>query len=381
MDKWELLSNVVYGAIRQGEHMKICFLAPANSIHSYRWVKYFADKGHAVHWISFYPSSFSSIDNVRYYEISTKRAKTFHAIIQTKKLIKKIKPDILHVHSVALYGIAGALSRFHPVVATAWGSDVLITGKSWIKAPFVKYALNKADLITCDASHMIDAMIALGADDKKIRLIYFGIDTDRFCPEEKNRELREQLGIGDCPAVISLRSLSPVYNVETLVRAVPYVLKEVSDAKFVIVGIGPEERILRALAMSLGVSENVRFVGRIPNEKLPEYLASMDIYVSTALSDAGIAASTAEAMACGLPVVITDSGENRKWLKDGEEGFIVPVKCPEVLAEKIIYLLKDKDVRAEFGKRGRKIIEVRNNYYVEMEKMENIYMELIERNE
>lgn len=361
--------------------MKICFLAPANSVHSYRWVKYFADKGYEVHWISFYASSFSSIDNVRYYEISTKRAKIFHAIIQTKRLIKKIKPDILHIHSVALYGIAGALSRFHPFVATAWGSDVLITGKSWIKAPFVKYALNKADLITCDASHMIDAMIALGVDDKKIRLIYFGIDTNRFCPEEKNRELGEQLGIGDCPAVISLRSLSPVYNIETLVRTVPYVLEEASDAKFVIVGTGSEEKMLKELAESLGVSENVRFVGRIENEELPNYLTSMDIYVSTALSDAGIAASTAEAMACGLPVVITDSGENRRWVKDGENGFIVPTKTPKTLAEKIIFLIKNNDVRAKFGERSRKIIEERNNYYVEMEKMENIYTELIEKNE
>lgn len=361
--------------------MKICFLAPANSVHSYRWVKYFADKGYEVHWISFYASSFSSIDNVKYYEISTKRAKIFHAIIHTKRLIKKIKPDILHVHSVALYGIAGALSRFHPFVATAWGSDVLITGKSWIKAPFVKYALKKADLITCDANHMIDAMLSLGIDDKKIRLIYFGIDTDRFCPEEKSRELREQLDIGDCPAIISLRSLFPVYNVETLIRSVPYVLEEVSDAKFVIVGTGSEKKMLKELAESLGVSENVRFVGRIANEELPNYLISMDIYVSTALSDAGIAASTAEAMACGVPVIITDSGENRKWVDNDKNGFIIPIKSPEILAEKIIFLIKNNDVRAEFGKRGRKIIEEKNNYHVEMEKVESVYVELFKRNE
>ncbi len=361
--------------------MKICFLAPANSVHSYRWIKYFADKGHEVHWISFYPSNFSSIDNVRYYEISTNRAKIFHAIIQTKKLLKKIKPDILHVHSVALYGMAGTLSSFHPIIATAWGSDVLITGSSLIKKPFVKYVLKKADLITCDADHMIDAMLSLGIDDKKIRLINFGIDTDRFCPEEKNRELREQLGIGDCPAIISLRSLYPVYNVETLVKAVPYVLKEVSDAKFVIVGTGSEEKMLKNLAESLGGSENVRFVGRIANEELPNYLTSMDIYVSTALSDAGIAASTAEAMACGLPVVITDSGENRKWINNDKNGFIIPVKSPKILAEKVIFLIKNNDVRVEFGERGRKIIEEKNNYYVEMEKMESIYVKLFERNE
>ncbi len=102
----------------------------------------------------------------------------------------------------------------------------------------------------------------------------------------------------------------------------------------------------------------------------------MDVYVSTSLSDAGLAASTAEAMACGLPVVITDFGDNRKWIEDGESGFIVPLKDPKALAEKIIYLLKNKDIRREFGMRNRKIIEEKNNYYREMEKMENSYIEL-----
>jgi glycosyltransferase involved in cell wall biosynthesis len=84
-------------------------------------------------------------------------------------------------------------------------------------------------------------------------------------------------------------------------------------------------------------------------------------------------------MACGLPVVITDFGDNRNWVEDGVSGFIVPLQDPKALAEKIIYLLKNEGVRMKFGMRNREIIEDRNNYYKEMEKMENIYMELIER--
>jgi glycosyltransferase involved in cell wall biosynthesis len=105
----------------------------------------------------------------------------------------------------------------------------------------------------------------------------------------------------------------------------------------------------------------------------------MDVYVSTSLSDAGIAASTAEAMACGLPVIVTDVADNRDWVEDGDNGFVIPVKSPKLLAEKIIYLLKNENIRKKFGKSGRKIIEERNNYYKEMEKMENIYEKLMER--
>jgi glycosyltransferase involved in cell wall biosynthesis len=123
----------------------------------------------------------------------------------------------------------------------------------------------------------------------------------------------------------------------------------------------------------LGISDSVKFVGFIPNEKLPEYLASADVYVSTSLSDAGLAASTAEAMACGLPVIVTDFGDNRRWVKNGVNGFIVPLRDPKTLADKIVYLLKNENIRKEFGIRNRIIIEKKNNYYKEMERMEHIY--------
>jgi glycosyltransferase involved in cell wall biosynthesis len=177
--------------------------------------------------------------------------------------------------------------------------------------------------------------------------------------------------------VISLRNLEPIYDVETLIRAIPLVLKEVPDVKFIIVGKGSEEEKLKNLAKELRISESVRFVGFIPNDELPKYLRTVDVYVSTSLSDAGISASTAEAMACGLPVIITKTGENEKWIEDGENGFLIPVKNSEILAEKIIFLLENKNVAQKIGIAARKTIEERNSYFREMSKMEKIYEEII----
>jgi glycosyltransferase involved in cell wall biosynthesis len=122
-------------------------------------------------------------------------------------------------------------------------------------------------------------------------------------------------------------------------------------------------------------------VGFIPNDELPQYLTASDVYVSTSPYDAGIAASTAEAMACELPVIVTDVAENKKWVEDGVNGFVVPVKDPKSLAKKIICLLENETVRRRFGKISRKIIEEKNNYYKEMEKMEDIYKKLVQRHE
>ena len=360
--------------------MRICYLADASSIHTQRWVNYFAESGHEVHLISYNPAH---IENVKIYVLPNLKNQFLTFILRffaIKKLIKKIKPDLVHAHYIGGYGWYGALSGFHPFIVTAWGSDVLVAPKESRIIEFgAKFVLAKADLITCDAEHIKAPLIELGTNALKINLIYFGIDTQKVKPLQRSEKIREVLGLFDSPAVISLRNLEPIYDIESLITSVPLILKKNPEAKFVIAGRGSQEANLKNLAKSLGVSDSVRFAGFIPNDKLPEYLASSDIYVSTSLSDAGIAASTAEAMACGLPVIVTDFGDNRKWVEDGVSGFIVPSKDPKALAEKIIYLLKHEDIRNEFGLRNREIIEDRNNYYKEMEKMENIYIELVER--
>ncbi len=369
--------------------MKLCFLAGANSVHSYRWIKYLADKGYEIYWISLAPLGDCGIEikNLKLYLTPypiekwhlepSSLLKLLFNIIWVGRLIKKIKPDILHSHYAGVNGLVGALSRFYPFILTTWGSDVLIAGKSIIKKPLVKFTLNRADLITCDAEHMKEAMIKLGASSSKIKIVYFGVDTQKFSPGLKDEKLIQKLQLQNSLIIISLRNLEPVYNLETFINAIPLILKEFPGVKFIIAGKGSEEEKLREIAKNLGILENIRFVGWISNEVLPQYLRTVDVYVSTSLSDAGISSCTAEAMACGLPVVITNTGENEKWVKDGESGFVIPIKNPEVLAEKIIYLIKNKNERFRFGENGRKIIEERNNYYKEMKKMEEIYKELI----
>jgi len=352
-------------------------------------VRYFVENGHEIHVVSFENAQIEGTTvHVLKLPVLVKNA-TFPlkmvSIYRIKALIKRIKPDILHAHYVTNYGFFGALCNFNPFIITAWGSDVLIVPEarliSRIKAYIAKHTLRKAELITCDAKHMKEAMVWLGVAPEKIDIVYFGVDTRKFSPRQKNERLKEKLGIYNSPTVISLRYLEPVYDVESLIRSILLVLEEIPESKFVIAGKGSEEERLKELTKSLGISESVKFVGFIPNDKLPQYLTTMDVYVSTSLSDAGIAASTAEAMACGLPVIVTDVADNKKWIDNGVNGFVVPVKDPKSLAEKIIYLLQNEDIRKKFGKINRKIIEERNNYYKEMKKMEDIYKELIRRHE
>jgi len=233
---------------------------------------------------------------------------------QLRRILRSIEPHLIHAHYASTYGFWSALTMFHPFILTAWGSDILITpDSSKLSMLKVRLALSKADFITCDTQHLANQMIHLGASKSKIGLVCFGVDTQKFAAEGRDPYLKRRLQLPeDSLLVISLRGLTEGYDVETLVRAAPAVLHEVPQARFVIAGNGSQRSYLEHLADSLGVAYSMRFVGMIPNDNLPRYLASVDVYVSTSLSDAGIAASTAEAMACQLPVIVTDVVENRR---------------------------------------------------------------------
>ena len=106
---------------------------------------------------------------------------------------------------------------------------------------------------------------------------------------------------------------------------------------------------------------------------MPNILSRSDIYVSTSLSDAGIAARTAEAMSCELPVVITNTGENENWISDGINGYLVASKNPRALSKKLITAIEDLTARKRVGQEGRKTILEFNDYNSEMSKMKKLY--------
>jgi glycosyltransferase involved in cell wall biosynthesis len=360
--------------------MKICFLAGANSIHSYRWIKYFAESGYEISWISLAPSINKPLPNVRYFEINCERSivDLLKAALKVRGILASERPDILHVHSVGTYGVVALLSGVKNIFVTPWGSDVIYGKKSKIKRLFIGAILKRANFITCDALHMQNELIQLGVLPDRINIINFGIDTEKFSPKPFSKEIRELYELADAPCVISLRNFEKVYDIETLLRAIPEVLKNNPSVRFMLVGKGTLENKLKSLAEDLGIEKAVKFVGFVPNDQLPDTLNSMNIYVSTSLSDAGIAASTAEAMACGLPVVISDSGENSAWINDGENGFLVPVSQPNTLAEKISLLLENEALRRKMGEYARATIISRNDYLVEMAKMKRLYKKALD---
>lgn len=359
--------------------MKICYIGDAESIHTKRWISWFAKKKrYDIHLITDRPSP---IDGITMHTVPESRTfgSVFKEMIEVKKKVKKIQPDILHSHYASSYGIFGYYSKYHPFVISVWGSDVLVDPKkSFFVKTFLTRALNSADLVTCDGLNTFKEMKnELGITNDNIKIIFHGVDSEFFSPEYKNPNFSKDLFGKNCPVVTTVRLLKKKNDFSTFIKAVPLILKEIPEVKFIIGGKGEEEENLKNLANELDVSSSILFPGWIEHDKLAEYLASSDVYASTALWDGGISVVTLDAMSCETPVVTTDVANATQWIRDGENGFVIPVKNPEILAKKIIYLIRNKDVGRDFGKRTREIVKEKQSETSEMTKMEELYEGLI----
>jgi glycosyltransferase involved in cell wall biosynthesis len=365
--------------------MRICYLANASSVHTQRWTKYFVERGHEVHVISFENAQIAgAIVHVLKLPVLVKSA-TFPlkiaSIYRIRALTRRIGPDILHAHYITNYGLFGSLCNFNPFVLTAWGSDVFaVPGEhllSTVKRRIAAYTLMKADLVTTDSISAVRKIISLGVDEKKVKLIIHGVDLGVFHPVKNKEELKKGLRIAESrQVVISTRNLEPVYDVATLIKAVPYVIEKCPNSYFLIVGDGTLRHQLEDLTRKLGVMEYVLFIGSVSNEDMPRFLGLSDVYVSTSLSDTR-SVSLLEAMACMLPVIVTDLMGNRECVEDGANGFIFPQKDSKALAERIVYLLRDDETTRRFGVINRKYVEREASYQKEMRKMEELYEGLV----
>ena len=328
-------------------------MADAKTYHTQRWVNYFVGAGHRCFLITLdrgFPTQAEEftigariLPNFLRYPLST---------IRTKSLLELIKPDLVNAHFVPSYGLVGALSKFHPLVVSTWGSDVLISpARSWLHKRRAQYVLRRADLVTADANVTAQAACDLGVDADRMVVSPLGIERallGRSGKEEKSRML-----------ILSNRRLEPLYDVATLVKAIPQVMKRSKrELRFVILGEGSQKSRLLGLAIKLGVEAHLGFKGIVSRELLLELYRESDVYVSTSLSDS-TSVSLLEAMNFGLIPTVTDIPGNREWIQDGNNGFLFPASNPEALAEKIIYAIEHSEVWSGFRGKNQEIIQNR----------------------
>jgi glycosyltransferase involved in cell wall biosynthesis len=236
-------------------------------------------------------------------------------------LILKYKPDVIHGNWIVPTGliaaIAGRILRV-PVLNTAHGMDLRISEKQPIRALFnLAVRLSHKTIIVSPSMRSREIL-------QNSEVLPMGVD-----------ELFFHLSSGQkSKTVVYTRSLEPIYDVETLLRSIPLVVKTIPDARFIIAGSGTQEASLKALAQEVDASGHIQFLGHIPSDQIPALMEQASVYVSTAIAD-GTSPALLEAIAAGLTPVTTDIEANRTLVKDGQDGFLFKPQDPGELAEKI----------------------------------------------
>lgn len=205
---------------------------------------------------------------------------------------------------------------------------------------------------------------ALGPEAAK-RMVQLppGVDERTFRPDSGGAEIRARLGLTDRPVIVCVSRLVPRKGQDTLIAAMPQILQDVPDAVLLIVGGGPYQADLEKLAEANGVTASVRFTGAVPWSELPAHYGAGDVFAMPCrtrrggLDVEGLGIVYLEASATGLPVVAGDSGGAPDAVLEGETGYVVPGRSADVLAERIVRLLRDEALRQRMGEAGRRWVE------------------------
>ncbi|MFX0152236.1 MAG: glycosyltransferase family 4 protein [Candidatus Hodarchaeota archaeon] len=369
--------------------MKICFVQSNCGSHTERFLRKMEVK-HEVHFVSLkdIPVDFCKQHPlVSFYAFNLSlpgffSIKSFLTLIRgtilLKQIIKKIKPDILFGGWIQTDGFICALANYHPFLLMPWGSDVLIypfmniflkKGSNWV--------INRADKITCDAEHVKKTIADLSKRNlEDISVIPWGVELDIFNSTIQGFNLRAQLGWRDNIILIMTRSFEPVYNVSTFLNVLPSLCKEFSDLRVILCGTGSLNNDFRNFIRSHGLEEVVHFPGFVPRDSLPFYYAAADIYISSSISD-GTSLSLLEAMAMGLPVIVSEIPAILEWVKHDYNGYVFPSQNEEALKSCIKQLIVDLKLRKKFSRMNKQITLRRANWDDNYKKLESLFQELV----
>ena len=353
--------------------MKICFLGPADNYHIKKWCEYFASKGYEVDVISF---TDGQIENVKVHYIDSgvkvtdsdiKKIKYLFKIKKIKKLIKEINPDIINAHYATSYGMVAARAKLNKYILSIWGSDVYsFPKKSFIHKLYFKYILKNAPYIFSTSNAMKEEIKKY--TNKEIFITYFGVKMDLFKPGKKTKTF----------TIGTVKTLDDKYGIKNIIKAIEIINKERPNIiiKCRIAGKGKKELEYKNLAKEKNV--DIEWLGFISQEEAAKVWASMDVAVfpSDVLESFGV--SAVEAQACQTPVIISNvngllestSNNSRIVLENNNE---------KELANAIIKLYEDKNLREKMGKSGREYVENRFEYNECFKKIEDLFIDISKR--
>lgn len=304
---------------------------------------------------------------------------------QLRHLLKQIRPDIVHTHSTkaGIMGRAVAWQLGIPVVHTIHGPAFYAQQSKPVYEFYrrlEKWAARRtAKLISvCDA--MSEQYIAAGvAPRDKFVTVYSGMEVEQFLnPPRSREEVRRQFGFTDDQIVIGkVARLFDLKGHDDIITAASKVVAQSPQVRFLFVGDGILREELQNRIRSAGLENHFVFAGLVPSNQVPELIGAMDIVVHTSLRE-GLARVLPQGLISGKPIVSYDIDGAREVCITGETGFLIPPHETDQLAEALIQLAENPQLRQLYGATGRERFTERFRHQTMTQQLREIYRGVVE---
>ncbi len=364
--------------------MKIIYFSLGYSTHDYRFLKAISDGGHEVFFVQLEGNqrqveSRTMPENVNQviwrggrkpFQWRDLPALTF----DFRRLTREIKPDLIHAGPIQTCAFIAVLSGFHPILTMSWGFDLMddVHRNKWWEI-VTRYTLKHSTFFTSDANVTKDKAVAYGMNPEKTIVFPWGVDLEHF--RMRNAEGRNsQEGF----VLFCNRSWEMRYGVDVLARAFVKVVQQREDVRLILLGGGSQGVNIRRILQSGGVEEYVTFGGQISQTDLPRWYHMADLYISPSHVD-GSSVSLMEALACGLPCLVSDIPANKEWVVEDENGWLFRDGDAGHLAEKILAAMNQREKMPEIGRASRRSAEMRADWKKNAEALMNVYKSVIKK--
>lgn len=295
-------------------------------------------------------------------------------------LLRLLKPDIVHVHW-AHFAHPVTRTWNGPIVVTAWGSDIYRENEQPEEIrENLRKALKVADIITCDSSDIAGQITSLAEHTRMpVEVIQWGVDTKTFFPGSPTAAWSKEINGG--PIIFSARNFTPLYNQDIVVKAFSNIRRTFPEAQLIMKNHNGDPAYLEkieSIVQQIGITNAVRIFDSVPYEEMADFYRASSVTLSIPSSDATPMALL-EAMACGSIPVFSDLPSIREWIRDGWNGVLIQQNDANLLADKIIYLLTNPELCAEFKQRNMNIVKTQGSQTANMNRMDHIYHQLAQK--
>lgn len=302
------------------------------------------------------------------------------AFMQLKKIFVEKSVDIAHVNNIAPWFDVALASKLSgcKCVQTFHGVEENRLKFSFLKKAQMFLALKMTDYLNSVSQSAADLLSRLsGINDKTINVITNGVDTDHFRPatQEQKDSIKKDFGfLSDNIIIGCVSGLRKVKNHKGLITAFKKVIQKNSKCILVVVGTGPLEEALKRQCRELGIEEHVVFTGSQKN--VVKCLNLFDLFVLNSRTE-GLSYAILEAMAAGLPVIVTDVGGNTDLIETGTDGVLIEDNNVEMLSDTILKLCENKKMAEAIGLNAREKILNKYSIDVMLQNYSDLYQRLL----